>query len=317
MFLKGLLFWGVLVLVLSALAFAFYKYLTSVARYESRKREIALGAACIVLSAASVLFLPAFLFGAGGSVAKIAESIQESVAEAAGDAFMKDREKHCRSAVDALLERHPSDTDVSGGGQFDTVAASEKMPQSSGGSPTEAEIIEEGIESALKFAERDISRGGTFRRALDSAAADLMNSGLMLEVKDAELKKELDKWVSEMFRPFGDEAKGAFREGEKIDPSMERMFGGVVEATPFEEVTGVPDGAGAWKAVEAGGKISRLLPKFFVFLAAAASLSFIALFAAVMLCLRKPEESGERTFEKRHIFEYQPQIFEEMNREKK
>lgn len=316
MFLKGLLFWGVLILVLSALAFAFYKYLTSVARYESRKREIALGAACIVLSAASVLFLPAFLFGAGGSVAKIAESIQESVAEAAGDAFMKEGKSHCRSAVDALMESHAPDPGSSVG-QFDTVAVAEKMPQGAGGMPTETELIEEGIESALKFAERDLSRGGTIRRALDSAAADLMNSGLMLEVKDAELKEELDKWVSEMFRPFGDEAKGAFREGEKIDPSMERMFGGVVEATPFEEVTGVPDGAGAWKAVEAGGKISRLLPKFFVFLAAAASLSFLALFAAVMLCLREPEESGERTFEKRNIFEYQQQIFEEMNREKK
>lgn len=295
MVLKGLLFWGAAVLAISALGYALYRYLSSVARYEGRKREIALGAASIVLTSASVLFLPVFLCGAGGSVAGIADSIQKSIAEAAGESLMKDGDGLCRSAVGSLVENHSPAKTADGGG----------------------DAGRDGAESAVRFAVRELSRGESLRKALDSAAADLQNSGLMDAVPEAELGRELDGIVSEMFRPYGEEAKRAFREGPRMDPLMGRMFGSVAEATPFEDVTGVPDSAGAWRALESGGRISRLLPKFFIAAGAALALSCVAFFAVVLLCLREPEGVRTREFGKKHIFEYQNQIFDEMNREKR
>ncbi len=318
MIFKGLLFWGIVVLALSALGYVFYRYLSSVSRYENRKKEIALGTACLVFTFASFLFLPVFLYGASGTVVGIADSIQKLIADGSKEAFMKDKDSHFKSAVDGLLEKHaaeislPEDLDISEAGKY-----AEKK-------------LQEGIDSALKFAQRDVTRGKNFRQALDSAAADLRNNGLVLEIPGTELKDEMDNFVFESFRPFNDEAKNMFKSGSGIDPVMEKMFADVVDATPFEEIMGVPDrGGSVWKASDLlGGKVgdaadkavgglARMLPKFFIIVACVLSLLCLVFFVVILLNLRKSEEARTSEFKKNHIFEYQQPVFDDINREKK
>ena len=318
MIFKGLLFWGIVVLALSALGYVFYRYLSSVSRYENRKKEIALGTACLVFTFASFLFLPVFLYGASGTVVGIADSIQKLIADGSKEAFMKDKDLHCKSAVDGLLEKHAADIPVP-----DDIDISEASKYAE-------KKLQEGIDSALKFAQRDLSKGKNFRQSLDSAAADLRNNGLVLDIPDAELKNEMDNFVFEAFSPFNEEAKKMFKSGSKIDPVMERMFSDVVDATPFGEVMGVSDrGGNTWKASDLlGGKlgdtadkavggVTKMLPRFFIIVACVLSLLCLVFFVVILLNLRESEEARASEFKKNHIFEYQQPVFDDINREKK
>ena len=52
--------WGVIVFFSAALSFCAYRWLSRVARFENRKKEIAAGFCVCVLTVASLLFLPIF-----------------------------------------------------------------------------------------------------------------------------------------------------------------------------------------------------------------------------------------------------------------
>lgn len=58
-----LIIWGVITLVSIILAFICYKWLTNVARFENRKKEIALGMLTCVLAISSFMFLPVLFSG--------------------------------------------------------------------------------------------------------------------------------------------------------------------------------------------------------------------------------------------------------------
>ena len=53
-----LIVWGVITLVSIVMAFICYRWLSNVARFENRKKEIALGMVVCVLAISSLMFMP-------------------------------------------------------------------------------------------------------------------------------------------------------------------------------------------------------------------------------------------------------------------
>lgn len=55
--------WGIIVFVICILSFCAYRWLSRVARFEGRKKEIAAGFCVCALAVASLVFLPVFFLG--------------------------------------------------------------------------------------------------------------------------------------------------------------------------------------------------------------------------------------------------------------
>lgn len=60
---KCFIAWGVTVFIASVLSFCAYRWLSRVARFENRKKEIATGFCVCALAVASLMFLPIFFLG--------------------------------------------------------------------------------------------------------------------------------------------------------------------------------------------------------------------------------------------------------------
>lgn len=95
---KGFLYYGIVVVVLLLLAFVGWKYLTSVARYERRKKEIALGMGTAVMVFATFLFSPLTFF--------CADDISDGVTQAVKSGIVVDGKK-LSSVTDEVLAYLP------------------------------------------------------------------------------------------------------------------------------------------------------------------------------------------------------------------
>ncbi|MBR6914705.1 MAG: hypothetical protein IKN34_13040 [Treponema sp.] len=301
MFFRGLIYWVALVAVLSALGFGFWKYLTSVLGYENRRKEIALGVSCIVLTFAAFLFTPVILFSSEGLVKNVVAKIQENVAKNSKDEFSKDRESLFKDFAERMVRDHAAPAP-----EFDVGAV---LPEVR---------VDESISDAIEFARKKAeSSDVNIAQSLDGVVDYLEKEEVLSEIPKEEAVKEIKVFVREVFVPYCDEAKKEF--GIHMNPVMHRFFEKAVKSSPFELVSGVPDSElSLEKAVDATDKwISKMIPKFFIFVASVSAFFCLVFLVIILIHLRESESRRKDEFKKDHIFEYQESVFADINKEKK
>lgn len=301
MFFRGLIYWVALVAVLSALGFGFWKYLTSVLGYENRRKEIALGVSCIVLTFAAFLFTPVILFSSEGLVKNVVAKIQENVAKNSKDEFSKDRESLFKDFAERMVRDHAAPAP-----EFDVGAV---LPEVR---------VDESISDAIEFARKKAeSSDVNIAQSLDGVVDYLEKEEVLSEIPKEEAVKEIKVFVREVFVPYCDEAKKEF--GIHMNPVMHRFFEKAVKSSPFELVSGVPDSElSLEKAVDATDKwISKMIPKFFIVVASVSAFFCLVFLVIILIHLRESESRRKDEFKKDHIFEYQESVFADINKEKK
>lgn len=301
MFFRGLIYWVALVAVLSALGFGFWKYLTSVLGYENRRKEIALGVSCIVLTFAAFLFTPVILFSSEGLVKNVVAKIQENVAKNSKDEFSKDRESLFKDFAERMVRDHAAPAL-----EFDVGAV---LPEVR---------VDESISDAIGFARKKAeSSDVNIAQSLDGVVDYLEKEEVLSEIPKEEAVKEIKVFVREVFVPYCDEAKKEF--GIHMNPVMHRFFEKAVKSSPFELVSGVPDSElSLEKAVDATDKwISKMIPKFFIVVASVSAFFCLVFLVIILIHLRESESRRKDEFKKDHIFEYQESVFADINKEKK
>ena len=301
MFFRGLIYWVALVAVLSALGFGFWKYLTSVLGYENRRKEIALGVSCIVLTFAAFLFTPVILFSSEGLVKNVVAKIQENVAKNSKDEFSKDRESLFKDFAERMVRDHAAPAP-----EFDVGAV---LPEVR---------VDESISDAIAFARKKAeSSDVNIAQSLDGVVDYLEKEEVLSEIPKEEAVKEIKVFVREVFVPYCDEAKKEF--GIHMNPVMHRFFEKAVKSSPFELVSGVPDSElSLEKAVDATDKwISKMIPKFFIVVASVSAFFCLVFLVIILIHLREAEARRKDEFKKDHIFEYQESVFADINKEKK
>lgn len=301
MFFRGLIYWVALVAVLSALGFGFWKYLTSVLGYENRRKEIALGVSCIVLTFAAFLFTPVILFSSEGLVKNVVAKIQENVARNSKDEFSKDRESLFKDFAERMVRDHAAPAP-----EFDVGAV---LPEVR---------VDESISDAIGFARKKAeSSDVNIAQSLDGVVDYLEKEEVLSEIPKEEAVKEIKVFVREVFVPYCDEAKKEF--GIHMNPVMHRFFEKAVKSSPFELVSGVPDSElSLEKAVDATDKwISKMIPKFFIVVASVSAFFCLVFLVIILIHLRESESRRKDEFKKDHIFEYQESVFADINKEKK
>ena len=301
MFFRGLIYWVALVAVLSALGFGFWKYLTSVLGYENRRKEIALGVSCIVLTFAAFLFTPVILFSSEDLVKNVVAKIQENVAKNSKDEFSKDRESLFKDFAERMVRDHAAPAP-----EFDVGAV---LPEVR---------VDESISDAIGFARKKAeSSDVNIAQSLDGVVDYLEKEEVLSEIPEEEAVKEIKVFVREVFVPYCDEAKKEF--GIHMNPVMHRFFEKAVKSSPFELVSGVPDSElSLEKAVDATDKwISKMIPKFFIVVASVSAFFCLVFLVIILIHLRESESRRKDEFKKDHIFEYQESVFADINKEKK
>ncbi len=301
MFFRGLIYWVALVAVLSALGFGFWKYLTSVLGYENRRKEIALGVSCIVLTFAAFLFTPVILFSSEGLVKNVVAKIQENVARNSEGEFTKNISTHFRDFADRMVRDHAAPAP-----EFDVGAV---LPEVR---------VDESISDAIGFARKKAeSSDVNIAQSLDGVVDYLEKEEVLSEIPEEEAVKEIKVFVREVFVPYCDEAKKEF--GIHMNPVMHRFFEKAVKSSPFEFVSGVPDSElSLEKAVDATDKwISKMIPKFFIVVASVSAFFCLVFLVIILIHLRGSESRRKDEFKKDHIFEYQESVFADINKEKK
>ena len=301
MFFRGLIYWVALVAVLSALGFGFWKYLTSVLGYENRRKEIALGVSCIVLTFAAFLFTPVILFSSEGLVKNVVAKIQENVAKNSKDEFSKNRESLFKDFAERMVRDHAAPAP-----EFDVGAV---LPEVK---------VDESISDAIGFARKKAeSSDVNIAQSLDGVVDYLEKEEVLSEIPKEEAVKEIKVFVREVFVPYCDEAKKEF--GIHMNPVMHRFFEKAVKSSPFELVSGVPDSElSLEKAVDATDKwISKMIPKFFIVVASVSAFFCLVFLVIILIHLRESESRRKDEFKKDHIFEYQESVFADINKEKK
>jgi hypothetical protein len=301
MFFRGLIYWVALVAVLSALGFGFWKYLTSVLGYGNRRKEIALGVSCIVLTFAAFLFTPVILFSSEDLVKNVVAKIQENVAKNSKDEFSKDRESLFKDFAERMVRDHAAPAP-----EFDVGAV---LPEVR---------VDESISDAIGFARKKAeSSDVNIAQSLDGVVDYLEKEEVLSEIPKEEAVKEIKVFVREVFVPYCDEAKKEF--GIHMNPVMHRFFEKAVKSSPFELVSGVPDSElSLEKAVDATDKwISKMIPKFFIVVASVSAFFCLVFLVIILIHLRESESRRKDEFKKDHIFEYQESVFADINKEKK
>ncbi len=357
MFFRGLIYWVALVAVLSALGFGFWKYLTSVLGYENRRKEIALGVSCIVLTFAAFLFTPVILFSSEGLVKNVVAKIQENVAKNSKDEFSKDRESLFKDFAERMWNAHPAPFHVDFSkavGEYqpiqmqsdsesvfsieeaakndERIASAVEFVRKNAGSSNlslaelekgvveylQKEKVDESISDAIAFARKKAeSSDVNIAQSLDGVVDYLEKEEVLSEIPEEEAVKEIKVFVREVFVPYCDEAKKEF--GIHMNPVMHRFFEKAVKSSPFEPVSGVPDSElSLEKAVDATDKwISKMIPKFFIVVASVSAFFCLVFLVIILIHLRESESRRKDEFKKDHIFEYQESVFADINKEKK
>lgn len=303
MFFRGLIYWLALVAVLSALGFGFWKYLTSVLGYENRKREIALGVSCIVLSFSAFLFTPVILSSSENLVRNVVEKLQENVAKNSEDEYSKNVGGHLKDFADRMVANHPA-----------------PLPEFSADAVLPKVKIEESVSDAVEFARKKAASSNvSVAQSLDCVADYLQKEDVLAEVPAEDMKKEIKGFVCEVFAPYCEDARKSF--DSDMAPVMKRFFKPAVDASSFEGVSGVPDGEllnGLKDGAASADKwLSKMLPGFFIIVTVVSAAFCLVFLVVILILLREPESRREDEFSKNHIFEYKESVFADINKEKK
>jgi len=314
----GLIYFSITVVVLLVIGGIGWKYLTSVSRYENRKKEIALGIACIILTFANFLFLPIILCNSNDAFIKIIGGMQNVVVETSHENFLQERDSRLNEIVTNLVQKYPEEI---------------KVPENILPEETDKFISnfkENGITSALDIAKRATdSKGKNFRQSLDSAFEDLKNNGLLKEISSQEKNNLLDEITYEQFKPFNEGAISTYFSNGDMNSILRNFFTESVKGTSFKKYMGVPDKNETWNVqdvIENNANefsqntvdgVKKMLPKFFIIFGVILCFVCLILFSIILFYLRESELQKNKDFDKNHIFEYQSSVFEDINREKK
>lgn len=302
----GLIIWGVIVLLVALLAFLGWKKISNIARFEARKNEIGWGMLSIVMVFVSFLFLPLVCL-------KITDDIGDNMAGAVSSVF--DDEIIAAGKEQIRKETNP---------KKDTSYLSHALDDLLKKTSTKELVTDDLKQSVIDTASSMIYGANItdpLQYSLEIAAKDLMENSGIADLADKYISDDIQNIALSYTKRIASNVV----ETKIPNPILNIFFSkkakdlgmnaaGLAAQNTIKKI-GNTISQGIMKSVT--HKVSELSIKFFFIISIIAALLVSIFLLIIIFMLRLPKEEEFEEYDRDHIFQYNNEPLDKINKVRK